>query len=87
MDVTGLETALSRDNPPGPIAERRRLCVNSANGFGWSINWDNCELLKILGSKQLPPGVHQNTRVATSIGSVLILSLATLSKRNRPIRN
>ena len=35
--------ALSRDNPPGPRAERRRLLVNSANGFVLSMNCDNCD--------------------------------------------
>ena len=33
--------ARSRVKPPGPNADRRRLCVNSPNGFVWSMNCDN----------------------------------------------
>ena len=31
--------ARSRDRPPGPRAERRRLWVSSASGLVWSMNW------------------------------------------------
>jgi hypothetical protein len=29
--------------PPGPRAERRRLCVRPASGLAWSMNWDSWE--------------------------------------------
>ena len=33
--------ALSRVIPPGPSTDNRLLCVNSASGFVWSINWES----------------------------------------------
>ena len=33
------EKILGQESPPGPSAERRRLCVTSARGLVWSINW------------------------------------------------
>ncbi len=35
--------ALSLVRPPGPSADRRRLCVISDKGLVWSINWLNCD--------------------------------------------
>jgi len=33
--------ARSRDRPPGPRADRRRLCVISASGLVWSMNCES----------------------------------------------
>src|ERR1019366_10629163 len=33
--------ARSRDRPPGPRAERRRLWVISESGLVWSMNWES----------------------------------------------
>ena len=35
--------ARSLIKPPGPNADILLLCVNSASGFVWSINCDNCD--------------------------------------------
>ena len=39
VDVANLEPARSRERPPGPRAESRRLWVISDSGFVWSMNW------------------------------------------------
>ena len=38
--------ARSRDRPPGPSAESRRLWVRPATGLVWSMNWLSCEVPK-----------------------------------------
>ena len=34
--------------PPGPKTVKRRLCVASASGFVWSMNWASVPLVKKL---------------------------------------
>ena len=38
--------ARSRDRPPGPSADRRRLLVRPDSGLFWSMNWDSWEVPK-----------------------------------------
>ena len=38
--------ARSRDRPPGPSADSRRLWVRPASGLVWSMNCDSCEVPK-----------------------------------------
>src|SRR3989441_920994 len=81
--------ARSRDNPPGPREERRRLCVISLSGLVWSMNWLSCDEPK-------------NSRIAAMTGLAftrscgmavdiswytLIFSLMARSMRTRPMRN
>src|SRR5690606_40732620 len=37
---------ISRERPPGPMADRRRLCASSESGLVWSMNCDSWELAK-----------------------------------------
>ena len=41
MNVAHFEARALAERPPGPRAERRRLCVSSASGLVWSMNCES----------------------------------------------
>ena len=80
--------ALSLVRPPGPNAEILLLCVNSDNGFVWSMNCDNWELPKNSLIDDVIGFVLINVcGVTTSRSCVVILSRTALSNLVRPILN
>ena len=50
--------ARSRDRPPGPSADRRRLCVRPASGLFWSMNCD-----ELRGAEELLDRGHHGADV------------------------
>ena len=80
--------ARSLIKPPGPNAEIRLLCVNSANGLIWSMNCDNCELPKNSFNEATKGFVFNKFNgVNVSESCKVILSLTILSILERPTLN
>ena len=79
--------ARSRDRPPGPSADSRRLWVRPASGLVWSMNCDSCEVPK--NSLMEATTGRMLIRVCGVIAStswVVIRSRTTRSMRDRPTR-
>ncbi len=79
--------ARSRDRPPGPSADRRRLWVRPASGLVWSMNCDSCEVPK--NSRMDATTGRMLIRVCGVIAStswVVIRSRTTRSMRDMPTR-
>ncbi len=80
--------ALSRLRPPGPRAERRRLCVISARALIWSMNWDSWELPKnSLSAAMTGLELMRSWGMAAARSAVMVIfSLIVRSIRVRPMR-
>ena len=80
--------ARSRDRPPGPSADRRRLFVTPASGLFWSMNCESCEvpknsLIVALTGRML----ISDCGVIASASCVVMRSRTTRSMRLRPVRS
>ena len=79
--------ARSRDRPPGPSADSRRLWVRPASGFVWSMNCDSCEVPKnSLMEATTGRMLISVCGVMASTSCVVIRSRTTRSMRDRPTR-
>ncbi|MNW60652.1 hypothetical protein D3C74_386550 [compost metagenome] len=79
--------ARSRDRPPGPSADRRRLCVRPASGLFWSMNCDSCEVPKnSLIDATTGRMLIRVCGVIASTSWVVMRSRTTRSMRERPVR-
>src|ERR1035438_6911403 len=79
--------ARSRDRPPGPSADRRRLWVRPASGLFWSMNCESWLVPK--NSLMEATTGRMLIRVCGVIAStswVVIRSRTTRSIRDRPVR-
>ena len=80
--------ARSRDRPPGPRADRRRLLVTPASGLFWSMNWDSWEVpknsLMVAFTGRM---LIRDCGVMASGSWVVIRSRTTRSIRLRPVRS
>ena len=80
--------ARSRERPPGPRAERRRLWVSSARGFVWSMNWlkglepKNSLMAAVTGRMLI-----RLWGVTISMSWMVMRSRITRSIRLKPMRN
>src|ERR1700710_2871455 len=80
--------ARSRERPPGPSAERRRLCVRPAIGLVWSMNWLSCEVPKnSFSAATTGRMLISDCGVIASTSWVVIRSRTTRSIRARPVRS
>ena len=80
--------ARSRDRPPGPSAESRRLCVRPAIGLVWSMNCDSWEVPKnSFSAATTGRMLIRDCGVIASTSWVVIRSRTTRSMRARPVRS
>ena len=79
--------ARSRDRPPGPSAESRRLWVRPASGLVWSMNCESCEVPKnSLIAATTGRMLIRVCGVIASTSCVVMRSRTTRSMRERPTR-
>jgi hypothetical protein len=88
VDVAHLEARALAVRPPGPRADRRRLCVTSLSGFVWSMNCESCELPKYSFTTALTGfALMRSCGMSVSIScDMLMRSLIARSMRTRPMR-
>ena len=80
--------ARSRDRPPGPSADRRRLWVRPEIGLVWSMNWLSCEVPKnSFSAATTGRMLIRDCGVIASTSWVVIRSRTTRSMRARPVRS
>ena len=80
--------ARSRERPPGPSADRRRLCVRPAIGLVWSMNCESCEVPKnSFSAATTGRMLIRDCGVMASTSWVVIRSRTTRSMRARPVRS
>jgi hypothetical protein len=86
VNITYLKSSLS--SPPGPSADNLLLCVISASGFVWSINWDNWFVpKKELITDDNVLALIKSIGVNTSLSLTFIRSLMVLAIRAKPTPN
>ena len=79
--------ARSRDRPPGPSADSRRLWVRPASGLFWSMNWESWLVPKnSLMDATTGRMLISVCGVIASTSWVVIRSRTTRSIRDRPVR-
>ena len=86
VDVPDLEAARSRDSPPGPSADSRRLCVSPDSVLVWSMNCDNCDVPKNSLIEATTGRMLIGVCGVIASTSCVIRSLTTRSILDRPIR-
>ena len=82
--------ARSRERPPGPSAERRRLCVSSASGLVWSMNCESwLRPKKSRMTAESAFGLISFCGVMPSVftSNSVMRSLTRRSVRERPVRH
>ena len=80
--------ARSRDRPPGPSADRRRLWVRPEIGLVWSMNWLSWEVPKnSFSAATTGRMLIRDCGVIASTSWVVIRSRTTRSMRARPVRS
>ena len=80
--------ARSRDRPPGPSADSRRLWVSPAIGLVWSMNWLSWEVPKnSFSAATTGRMLIKVCGVIASTSWVVIRSRTTRSIRPRPVRS
>ena len=79
--------ARSRERPPGPSADRRRLWVRPDSGLFWSMNCDSWEVPKnSLIAAVTGRMLISVSGVIASTSCVVMRSRTTRSMRDRPVR-